>query len=146
MQIQSLSKEQQRVLGAVTLLCSHSPVHREYTAAMIQHLFIPPILLKQYLLYENSQGPLAFCSWSFLSDKKLYQVQHEQYVISPNDWQSGSQLFFPDFLAPFGHCKRVVKDLRKLFAGRKAHGLRLKTALDKEMIIRKTCYANRASF
>lgn len=139
----TLTKEHIRVLGAVTYLSGYSPLHSVYTAAMIRHIFLPPIILNQYLLYESQQEPIAFCSWGFLSDQKLYQALNEKYILAPEDWQSGSHLFFPDFLAPFGHGKTVINDLRKLFVGRSANALRLKPLPDKNVAMKKAHYANR---
>jgi cytolysin-activating lysine-acyltransferase len=139
----TLTKENMRVLGAVTYLCGFSPLHSVYTAAMIRRLFLPAIILNQYLLYESQHEPIAFCSWGFLSDQKLYQALNEKYILMPEDWQSGNHLFFPDFLAPFGHGKVVINDLRKLFVGRSANALRLKPLSGQNVAMRKAHYVNR---
>jgi cytolysin-activating lysine-acyltransferase len=138
-----ITKENMQVLGAVTYLCGFSPVHSRYTTKMIQELFLPAIVLNQCLLYEKNHEPVAFCSWAFLSDSLLDRVLNHEYLLQPNDWQSGQHLFFPDFLAPFGQCRVMVRDLRQLFAGWSGHGLRLKQNADDGITLRKSHYSSR---
>ena len=116
-----------QILGGISMLCQVSSLHRNYSIGLFNLIFRPPLNTKQYLYYQDESGnPLAYCNWAFVNDDILYALKHHKYKLKPNDWRSGPHLWIPELLAPFGHCRMVVKDLKRLFPGRVSSALRVK--------------------
>ncbi|MEN7431170.1 toxin-activating lysine-acyltransferase [Chromobacterium sp. TRC.1.1.SA] len=109
------------MLGGVMLLSQHSPLHRRYSVSEWSHRILPAFELGQFCYYEDNQGrPVAFCNWALVSiPVRNVLLSGERDLIS-TDWQSGDFVFFPEMIAPFGHARTVVRDLRqRVFASRK---------------------------
>ncbi|ADZ41775.1 TPA: toxin-activating lysine-acyltransferase [Yersinia enterocolitica] len=108
------SSEIQKIMGGVMLLTQRSPLHRAYFVSEWFQQIYPAIILNQFRYYEDEQGnPLAFCNWAFLSEKNMNEILSGERDIRKEDWQSGSNMFFPEMIAPYGHAKMMVNDLRK---------------------------------
>ncbi|MDN0107034.1 toxin-activating lysine-acyltransferase [Yersinia rochesterensis] len=108
------SSEIQKIMGGVMLLTQRSPLHRAYFVSEWFQQIYPAIILNQFRYYEDEQGnPLAFCNWAFLSEKNMNEILSGERDIRKEDWQSGSNMFFPEMIAPYGHAKMMVTDLRR---------------------------------
>ncbi|WP_154236393.1 toxin-activating lysine-acyltransferase [Yersinia enterocolitica] len=108
------SSEIQKIIGGVMLLTQRSPLHRAYFVSEWFQQIYPVIILNQFRYYEDEHGnPLAFCNWAFLSEKNMNEILSGERDIRKEDWQSGSNMFFPEMIAPYGHAKMMVNDLRK---------------------------------
>ncbi|MBS8260643.1 toxin-activating lysine-acyltransferase [Roseibium polysiphoniae] len=107
-------KAQTAVLGGLVWLCQHSELHRNYPVGMLLNRVAGSLELNQYRYYENENGvPIGFCNWALLSDIDLADALAGNMVFEPCHWRSGGNLFFPEFLAPFGHCRMIVRDIRQ---------------------------------
>ncbi|WP_155410558.1 toxin-activating lysine-acyltransferase [Yersinia kristensenii] len=108
------SSEIQKIMGGVMLLTQRSPLHRAYFVSEWFQQIYPAIILNQFRYYEDEQGnPLAFCNWAFLSEKNMNEILSGERDIRKEDWQSGSNMFFPEMIAPYGHAKMMATDLRR---------------------------------
>ncbi|MGE4665264.1 toxin-activating lysine-acyltransferase [Yersinia enterocolitica] len=108
------SSEIQKIIGGVMLLTQRSPLHRAYFVSEWFQQIYPAIILNQFRYYEDERGnPLAFCNWAFLSKKNMNEILSGERDIRKEDWQSGSNMFFPEMIAPYGHAKMMVNDLRR---------------------------------
>ncbi len=104
----------QHIIGGIMLLSQHSPLHRRYVIAEWLQRIQPSLEHNQFCFYEDGQGrPVAFCNWAFLSASIRDQLLDGDREISANDWQSGQHIFIPEMIAPFGHGRAVVNDLRR---------------------------------
>lgn len=120
--------ENQRVLGAAIQLAQFSELHRLYPLASIAWRFGVAIQRNRFRCLENERGDLlAFCAWTFISHDTLDRVLKQGHDPQPHEWCEQGTLFFKEFIAPFGHARLLVSDIRKHifsnYAGR-AYGLR----------------------
>lgn len=101
------------IMGELTYLLSHSPLHINYTVRDMMRFFMSPITLDQFRIYRTQDRPVGFVVWAYLSDEisRLYEGGH--YELQKQDWRSGRQLWFVEFIAPFGHAQRMVDDMRQ---------------------------------
>lgn len=114
-QYDKLDPEQiQKIIGGVMLLSQHSPLHRRYLVAEWRQRIIPALELNQFCYYEDDDGnPIAFCNWAFLSESTRNELLSGIREISLSDWRSGQHIFIPEMIAPFGHGRAIVNDLRR---------------------------------
>lgn len=102
------------LIGEVTSLMLVSKVHRQYQVRDIADIIMPALNLGQYRIYRNQKRePIALVTWAFLSPQTEKEYLAGKMVLSEQDRTSGELLYFPDFIAPYGHTKQVVKDLQK---------------------------------
>ena len=106
--------------GALTCklltLFNASCLHQRYTVQDICRRVLPSLESGQYVYCETTDGqPVAFVNWAFVSDRALEELLNASREILPTDWQSGPNLFFPEFLAPFGNCRPFIRHLRRNF-------------------------------
>ncbi len=113
-------------VGQIVSLMSHSPMHRHFPVADLSDLILPPVLKGQYRLFHNEHGcAVAFVCWGFFSDAARDKFLGCKEVLTLEDWTSGSHVFVTDFIAPFGHAKKIVKELKtKVFPNDVVHALR----------------------
>jgi cytolysin-activating lysine-acyltransferase len=120
--------ENQRILGAAIQLAQHSELYRQYPLGFFFSRFGTAIKSNHFRCLENERGDLlAFCAWTFISYDTLDRVLNQGHDPQPEEWCEQGTLFFKEFIAPFGHAKLLVLDVRKHifanYAGR-AYGLR----------------------
>ena len=78
----------------------------------IADIILPPINLNQFRIYRNSKKePTGFVTWGWFDDKTEQKYLSGNVVLTAEEWNSGKNLFFTDFIAPFGHTKKIFKDL-----------------------------------
>lgn len=144
-----MSSKQLELIGGITYLAQCSPVHLRYTVGLLVHRIGRSIESGQFIYWVSEErGPVAFCAWTYLSDPVLQDVFDTGREILKEEMNQGKNLFFTEMIAPFGHLKRFIRDLRDnkeaLFGSKDvtAYGLRVKIAgLDSEACsYRKTRY------
>lgn len=103
-----------RAMGAVIYLAQRSPLHKRYSIQMLLERVGPSLSLNYSRYYEGQKlGPIAFVNRTFLSDKILNEILATGRSPAIHEWESGTNLYFVELIAPFGHCHRVVCDLRQ---------------------------------
>jgi len=124
----SLSEEKRfQILGEVTFLLSASPLHQKALIGSIGKNIIPPLELNQLRIYKKGSYPVGFVSWAYFSDEIEARFISTPTELEMPDWKSGDNLFFIEFVAPFGHAKSIIKDLTtNIFPDRIAKSLRFK--------------------
>lgn len=123
-------KEQTAVLGGLVWLCQHSELHSSYPVGMLLNRVAGSLEINQFRYYEDGSGvPIGFCNWALLSDADLSEALAGNMEFQPKHWRSGTNLFFPEFLAPFGHCRMIVRDIRKNIVPPNARGWSLRGQL-----------------
>jgi cytolysin-activating lysine-acyltransferase len=121
-------RDETRVMSGALFLRQHSCLHSTYPADMFDRRIGPSLPLGQFRYYTDGDGvPAAFCSWVWLSAAVLAEVLAACRDLEADEFRCGDLPFFYEFLAPFGHCRAVVRDLRDLpFAkGRSIPSLRV---------------------
>ena len=116
-----------RVECGIDLLAGYSRLHARYPPGMLTRRVAPSLSLGQFRYYADSRGvPLAFCNWAWLNARVLDEALALGRDLEPDEFNCGDLPFFYEFLAPFGHCRAVVRDLRGLpfFRGRRIPAIR----------------------
>lgn len=99
-------------LGDILFLVAHSQMHHHFKMHKVKKIFIPPVKLGQYRIFYMNSKPSAVCTWAWVSDEILHKLQNEGYLIQPEDWQSGKNLWLADWISPFGRTREMVRSMR----------------------------------
>ena len=120
--------ENQRILGAAISLAHLSELHRHYSLGAFVSRFGTAIHRNRFRCLANERGELlAFCAWTFINADTLDRVLTQGHDPEPHEWYDQGTLFFKEFIAPFGHTRLLVSDLRRnIFPNTvgRAYGLR----------------------
>ena len=115
-----------QIIGEVTSLMMLSKVHRKMQVRDIADIILPPINLNQFRIYYNSQKePVGFVTWGNFDEATLQKYLLGDTILTTEEWNGGDNLFFTDFIAPFGHTKKIFKDLtHNIFPNKTAQTIR----------------------
>ena len=117
--------ERSRLLGDILTLMTASDTHQDYRIQHFAQLVLPPVQHDQFRIYhDTNQRPVGFVSWAKLSEEAEQRLLSRRETLRESDWNSGDKMYFMEFLAPFGHIKQMVHDLRQRFPKQKAYALR----------------------
>ena len=111
-------KLQQAVLDTLYLF-SQSPDHRIYTLAEFNQYAVLPIIHDKCRLFYESERPVGFVSWVWLTPEEGQAFLDETYVPDetayerPDTADPSFELWGIEFLAPFGHARRVMREMRQ---------------------------------
>lgn len=132
-----LSKQDRyNLIGQITSLLLASELHRKYLINDIGAVFLPAIHLNQFRIYRNREGdPVGLITWAYMSKEIEAKYLSGKYTLKLEDWHSGNEGWVIDFLAPFGHTKSIIKDLREnVFPGQKGKAVRVRADGSKQAI------------
>ncbi|WP_107671196.1 toxin-activating lysine-acyltransferase [Cyanothece sp. BG0011] len=117
-----------QMIGSLTHLMMSSKLHQRYQIIDISGRFLPSLIHNQFRYCEMDSKPLGFVNWAWLSDEVEEKFKTGKYVLKLDEWQSGNNLWFLEFIAPFGHANLMIKDLRNniLPKGTPAKSLRIR--------------------
>ena len=106
--------ETAQMYGYACLLMSVAAGHRERTVTNLRSLLEPAIAHGQLKLYFNDNGnPVAYVAWALLDGQVEDRVLSEGRLdLHHSEWNEGQSLWIVDFVAPFGHLRHVLADLR----------------------------------
>ena len=99
------------LLGEATYLFLNSPLHLRYALHQLPTFILTPLRLGQFRIYRSAKGPVGFVAWAYLSEQAADAYIHGRRELTPEDWTSGRELWFIEFVAPFGHARKMVRDL-----------------------------------
>ena len=101
-----------KLIGEVAILMMDSSIHKHYRVGDISNVIIPALHLNQFRIYRIGHQPVGFVSWAYLSDEIEKKYTSSPMLLELLDWRSGNNLFFIDFIAPFGHARKIIQDLK----------------------------------
>lgn len=102
------------LLGEVTSLLMVSKVHRKFQVRDIADIIMPALNLNQFKIYRNkNKQPIGLVTWARFSDAVEKEYLSGKVVLSESELQSGNQIYITDFIAPFGHTKKIIDDMLK---------------------------------
>lgn len=101
------------LLGEATFLFLNSPLHLGYAVHQLTTFILTPLRLGQFRIYRSARGPVAYVAWAWLTAAAAEDYALQRRGLTPADWNAGDQLWFIEFIAPFGHGPRIVADLRQ---------------------------------
>jgi len=116
-----------RITSGVFFLCRYSNLHTDYSVEQLNRRISPSLRFEQFHYYTDPHGvPAAFCNWAWLNVSVLDDVLASGRDLQADEFQCGDLPFFYELLAPFGHCRAVVRELRCLsfFKGRRIPAIR----------------------
>ena len=105
-------RQRLQMLGSIVCLMQNSPLHRQYSIADLEERFIPSLLHNQFRYYEINGTPIGFVNWAWLDEETEEKYTTGEYELTLDEWVGGSSLWFPEFVAPYGHARKMVADLR----------------------------------
>lgn len=114
------------LIGEVTGLMMASKVHRALQVRDIADIMLPALNLNQFRIYRTpDRQPIALVTWARFSVEVERAYLGGRALLSEAERTSGDLLYFTDFIAPYGHAKRVIRDLKtNVFPNDKAKALR----------------------
>ena len=100
-------------LGISLWLLSQSEYHKNWSIHDVDLEIIPALIHEQFRIYfDEQQNPVGLATWAWLSDAAKSKVLNNQGALEFEEWESGEHLMFNDYIAPWGHAKAILKDLR----------------------------------
>lgn len=100
-------------LGMCVWLMSHSNYHKQWNMRNLDLEIMAPLAHNQIKIYlDQDQTPVGFATWAWIGDEQREKVLDDNGVLNFDEWNSGKYLLFHDYVAPWGHAKTILKDLR----------------------------------
>ncbi len=96
-------------------LMNTSAHHRTYTVDTILRCIQPPLHLGQFTYVVENDCLVAWATWAWLPSDKAEAFLNDEYKLRADDWCSGENLVFMDFIAPYGHALKLYGLLRETF-------------------------------
>lgn len=103
------------MLDHVLYLLEQSPNHVNFNIKNVNDRIIPPLYLNQHVGFIEDGLLVAWASWAFMSRDKADIFLDGQLDVRPDDWSSGDVPVFMDFVAPYGHARKLYRKCRDLF-------------------------------
>ena len=99
----------------VLWLMDKAEVQGKFFIRDLKNVIYPPLELGQYELFYGPAGkPIGFCSWAFLTQEAREGFLDRTRPLAPLDWNAGTELWFMDFIAPYGGVREMVRQLYAL--------------------------------
>jgi len=105
-------------------LFNQSPSHRGYTLVQFQHYFLLPLLHEKVRIFYDGDKPVALVTWCWLTEDESRRFLGEALCPAEEHYarQTGDQLWGVEFIAPFGHARRVMREMKKYSQQQYGHG------------------------
>ncbi|MGF1701288.1 toxin-activating lysine-acyltransferase [Photobacterium makurazakiensis] len=130
-----VTAKEMQLIGEITWLLLHSPLHKAYPLSTLEERFIHACLLGQCQVFYDQSGPIGLVTWAKVSSKWHERMLDSDTWPPVHEWDKGDYLWFMDFVAPFGHCTRIRRELSKQFGNTdKAWCRRIKTNSERSHI------------
>lgn len=101
-----------RVFGEVAFLAFYSELYGEWSARAIARSFEPPVYLKQFNVYRAKNVPRGIVTWALLNEDAEKKHISGDGLESFEEWQSGEQLWIMDIMAPWGHGRDIIENIK----------------------------------
>ena len=98
------------VLGLMLTALAQADYHRGFP---IQHYvrveLIPAIERHQFWCFWDAGGEPGFVTWAWVSPSVQDRLHHHGHALGANEWQTGSNLFFNDWVTPGGLVRAALR-------------------------------------
>lgn len=102
------------MLGKLNYLAAYCSLHRKFPIGLLDRIFFPAVNHDCVRFFENGQSKTcAALIWARLSDDATQAFLDEQRPPTMDEWNSGSNLWFVDLIAPFGHGLQVARQIAR---------------------------------
>lgn len=107
-------------LGAFVAVCVDvgDSTYSSWPIASIGRFILPPILLGQYVVFANGDGPRGFASWAWLSDPAFHWLIRRHEDPRPYEWRSGPNLLIADLICHPGLALPMARHLQQRILGK----------------------------
>ncbi|MGF1734711.1 toxin-activating lysine-acyltransferase [Photobacterium satsumensis] len=111
----TVTAQEMQLFGELTWLLLQSPIHTDYPLSVLNDRFIHACHIGQCQLYYDQSGPIGVVTWAKVSKEWHEQMLNDDIWPPTSEWNKGDYLWFMDFIAPFGHCRQIRRELSKQF-------------------------------
>jgi len=102
-----------RLLGAAVMLFAASPTHRDLSIAQIEEMLRPAIQNGQLRLFLYGVRPFGLVLWAYPSAAAAQKLVTGEARLSAAEWNTGSDAWLIDVIAPFGGGNDMVAKVRR---------------------------------
>lgn len=100
-------------LGMMMWLMNHAEYHSQWPLWSVDIDIIPALLYGQCKLYfDDHQNPVGFVTWAWLDEACKKQMLDNEIPLAFEQWNCGSIAMVNDLVAPWGHAKEIIYDLK----------------------------------
>ena len=112
-----MTDTQHRLLQDTFYLMSLSEYHKGYSDEDFHRLILAPLKHHKLLVhYDASDSPIAFCTYAFLTPEAESGYMNRTRKLQAMDFENeDGTLWCIDFAAPFGNCRKIIRDMRTFF-------------------------------
>lgn len=108
----------QAVLDGLRLM-EVGDIHSRYTPSEVISYLLLPIENNKIRLFYAYDKPIGLVTWCWLTPDKATLFLSDKYTLQEEDYQLENpggdyQLWGVEFIAPYGHARQVMRDLREL--------------------------------
>lgn len=103
-------------LGKICRLLSTDKHYSSFILSDVERLFVPPISLGQVVIFEQLGTITGFVTFAFLSPEVENCILNRTRLIEPDDWNSGTNLWLMDGIAPSGNLWRIRQHMFRTFS------------------------------
>ena len=117
-----------QLMGAILHLAVNSPLHRRYSLQDLGERILASLRTHQFRFYTLDGNPVGFVNWAWLDEATAERLADGSYNLNPQEWNCGPSAWIPELLAPFGHARPIVRDLRThvFRRGTRVHAVRVR--------------------
>lgn len=100
-------------LGMMVSVCAVNGIYSSWSIDDIGRYFMTPIALNQYSVFVVKKRVVGFITWAFLSEELSLALKERHEEPTPDEWQSGQQLWFMDMVAIDGYTHDISRMLQQ---------------------------------
>ncbi|MDA7965356.1 toxin-activating lysine-acyltransferase [Ruegeria sp.] len=109
LQPHSVDPDVMKQFGEICFLVTQSQLHRNMAFKQIEARLFHPLRIGQGRVFsQGANKPIAYVSWAFVSDEVDAALMKDPNAIRPDEWNSGHNLWFMEFIAPYGRVREMV--------------------------------------
>lgn len=103
------------VLGSAVWLWMQSSTHKDIPLSDLPVILLPAIKHGQFILALEKGKPVFFLSWAEMGEAaEACYLDAPPELMPLEDWKSGDRVWFLDWIAPFGHTRKMTRFLQKI--------------------------------
>lgn len=105
-------RELSTLIGDIMQIWLAVKTHRNTSLREFERSIFPPIDLNQFRIYHKKNRPIGFVSWAHFTPELGEAYISGDFDFLPEYWNGGDQVWFIDFIAPYGDAYDIANDLK----------------------------------
>ena len=107
---QPLIRDRFWALGLMLTALARADYHRGFPVEhYVRVELIPALERQQFWCFWDADGQPGFVTWAWVSPAVQDRLHDHGHALGPKDWQTGSQLFFNDWVTPDGLVRAALR-------------------------------------